>query len=183
MEASRGNKGDVLNMMFHGLGQTCAVVDPETGDCMAYTTDDPLSSIPIGSSNYGTVTSTNSPSGVDAPTFLSTQPGGTTALTPSGQLVSLVSGQVIAPSGSAATGFNWGSFLAAVTPAALTDATKLTSQAIATPGTVLLPNGTIAVGTSAGTSSLTTALSSLSSSSLLPLLLLGGVVVWLVVKK
>lgn len=89
------------------------------------------------------------------------------------------------PTGNASTGFNWGGFFAGIFPTIAADATKIGQQAIATPGTVITPQGTIAVGTAQGQPSIGSVGVTSSLSSMMPLLLLAGgaVVLVMIVKK
>lgn len=152
-------------MMFHGLG--CSVDD--MSDC-GYTADGTS-----GGSTSGTYQDVIDATAANQ-NALNPLPGQNTTTT-------IVLPGSPAPTGSASTGFNWGNFVASIFPTVANDATKLGQQALATPGTVLLPNGTIAVGTAQGQPSLAQTLG--SSSSLLPILLIGGVglVVIMMAKK
>ena len=89
------------------------------------------------------------------------------------QTGAIISGPVLGSSPVASTpgaGFNLNQFLSNLFGAG----TKLGSQALLTPGTVMLPNGTIVAGTPQGTSNVT--LGGISSGTLLiGALLIGGV--------
>jgi hypothetical protein len=69
---------------------------------------------------------------------------------------------------ASASSINWNSLLSSLTAAG----TKLGTQALATPGTTILPNGTVVTGSAASTTPLSTS----SISSILPWLAVGLVV-------
>lgn len=157
-------------MMFHGLGRM--------GDDSTMTGSGE-SDVPEGGSIPGSPTAYETPTYVPpAPTSVYDPVTGDTIDTRTG---AIISGPVLGSSGSAgnvpsgnpSTGFNWGSLFGSI----VTSASKLTQQAIATPGTTILPNGTVIAGTPQGTSAL---VGTSSLSSLAPLLLLGGGAVVLV---
>ena len=140
----------------YGLGATVCddtgCYDDGTGTSVVI--DNPLTGLPLGTS---------------AP--VDNSPGANYIDTVTGQLVNGATGQVI-PNASVAqysTASNYSS-LASIVSSLAAAGTKLGSQALATPGTTILPNGTIVTGTPAGTSALTAA--GISSSTLL---LVGGV--------
>jgi hypothetical protein len=115
---------------------------------------------------------TDTSAGVDPSTGLSLSTG-TGAAAPSSSVVYINSDGSVSttPTSSSSTATTLG-LLSALIPAAA----KLTSQAIATPGTILLPNGTIAVGTAAGTPSIASSIGTSLSSALS-----GGGILWLLV--
>ena len=76
------------------------------------------------------------------------------------------------PSGTPATGFNWGGFFSGILPTIFNDATKIGQQAIASPGTVIGPGGTVVTG--GGVQSGLPSTSAMNITAMMPLLLLGG---------
>lgn len=145
-------------MMFHsfsprkplsgigGMGDTCVAYD-DIGDCLQYEA---------------------SPSDV-----IGSVVGGASGSTP---IPVLNPSPTVTPTGNASTGFNWGGWFASIFPTIAADATKIGQQALASPGTVITPGGTIAVGTAQGQPSLLQSMgfSSVGTTNLTPILLLGG---------
>jgi hypothetical protein len=165
-------------MMYHALrgvgrlGDTCLDVD-QFGDCTSWAVTppvlNPVSGTPVIPTGLAPLSTVNLPGSA----FLNPTTGNYTdysnPLTPVGGTPST------APTGSAATGFNWGTFFSGLIPSLAADATKIGQQAIATPGTVLLPNGTVAVGTAAGQAvSFIPGISQAQLTSMMPYVLIGG---------
>lgn len=151
---------------LRGMGRRKWGVGDAGDDVLAGGGSDAFDTTPLGTS-AGDVTSSTSYGTSDIIGSLATTP-------PASTVVYLNSdGSVsMTPSGPSSTATTLG-LISALIPAA----TKLTQQAIATPGTVILPNGTIAVGTAAGTPSIGTSISTaLGSNGILIIgLVIGGV--------
>lgn len=151
-ERARGLQG--ISRGKFGMGDCMASGYDEYGDACAYYN-------PSGGLILNTA-GTGAPLSTDLTGVISTSPSGTTVAT--------------LPATTPSNAFNWASLVSMLGA----DATKLTSQALATPGTTILPNGTIVAGTPQGTSAVS---SGISSSTLIILACVVGAVLLVGNKK